>query len=103
MQTCGNFLAHLTEQSLREFGDFEAWRGYELAFRSRFLQLAGSHLAESVELYTVLSLARHIYLSTQFVERQPLTEAILELCEQRLGLDVGQAREITACRPGGIQ
>jgi len=32
-----------------------------------------------------LTLARHVYLSTQFPERIPFTEALLDLCEQRLG------------------
>lgn len=39
---------------------------------------------EIVEIYTTLSLARHIYLSTQFEARQQTTETLLKLCEARL-------------------
>jgi len=37
-----------------------------------------------VRSYTTLTLVRHIYISTQIAERRPFTEALLELCEQRL-------------------
>jgi Ser/Thr protein kinase RdoA (MazF antagonist) len=80
----GNFLAHLTEQSMREFGTAEAWKPYERAFRTRFLQLTGAYFSSSVEIYELLSLARHIYLSTQFVERSFVTEPLLDLCENRM-------------------
>jgi len=40
----------------------------------------------AITAYTTLTIARHIYLSTQFLSRQPFTPALLELCEQRLGL-----------------
>jgi len=80
----GNFLAHLTEQSLREFGTTEAWKPYQRAFKTRFLQLAGAPISSSVEIYELLSLARHIYLSTQFAERSFLTEPLLDLCENRM-------------------
>ena len=39
---------------------------------------------EAVRAYTTLTLARHIYLSTQFSERTHTTEHLLELCEQRV-------------------
>lgn len=38
----------------------------------------------AVRAYATLTLARHIYLSMLFEDRRPLTETILELCEDRL-------------------
>ncbi|MFQ5686712.1 MAG: phosphotransferase [Candidatus Scalindua sp.] len=82
----GNFIGHLTEYSLRNLGDAGALIDQEKALEERFLQLAGSHFQTSVQVYTTLTLARHIYISTQFPERQPFTKPLLELCEQRLGI-----------------
>jgi hypothetical protein len=36
-----------------------------------------------VRAYALLTLARHVHLSAQRVERQPFTERLLELCEER--------------------
>lgn len=82
----GNFIAHLTEQSLRELGDASALSDREQALEERFMELAGERTRGAVRAYTTLTLVRHIYLSTLFPERQPFTEALLELCEQRLGI-----------------
>lgn len=79
----GNFVGHLTEQSMRLHNRIDALQSAEHALRDRFLQLAGSSHARAVEVYTDLTLARHIYLSTQFPERAHLTEPLLELCEER--------------------
>lgn len=80
----GNFLAHLKEQGLRTMGDAEAMIEQEEAMEDRFLQLAGGWLHTSIQMYATLTLVRHIYLSTQFPDRQSFTEPLLELCEQRL-------------------
>ncbi|MGH9943244.1 MAG: phosphotransferase family protein [Pyrinomonadaceae bacterium] len=80
----GNFLGHVTEQSLRATGDPRALRDVEEAFEKRYVELAGERVRADVRAYATLSLVRHIHLSTQFAERQHLTEAILELCERRL-------------------
>jgi hypothetical protein len=82
----GNFVAHLTEQSLRAFGDPNALRDRELALEDRYVEFAGETTRAAVRAYTILTLVRHIYLSTQFAERQPFTERLLQLCEQRLGI-----------------
>jgi aminoglycoside phosphotransferase (APT) family kinase protein len=82
----GNFLGHMTEQSLRELGDANLLAGQERALEEEFLKLAGAEHRASIHAYTVLTLARHVYLSTQFPERQRFTETLLRLCEQRLGL-----------------
>ncbi len=80
----GNFLGHLTEQSWRSFGDPEALADRAGALEESFVALAGEERRAAVRTYAMLTLARHIYLSTQFPERRYLTEPLLELCEQRL-------------------
>jgi thiamine kinase-like enzyme len=87
----GNFLGHMKEYSLRSTGDAQALADREAALTDRYIELnAGrwwpSALRQAVSAYTTLTLARHIDISRQFQERQPFSEALLELCEQRLGL-----------------
>lgn len=85
----GNFLGHVTEQSLRELGDPEALTPVENAIEERFVELSGEAVRPSVRAYAALTLARHIYLSMQLRKRRRLTQRLLELCEERLE---GQAR-----------
>jgi hypothetical protein len=80
----GNFLAHLTEQSLRTLGNPDKLADRERLLEERFVELAGERNRQAVRLYAILSLVRHVYLSTQFPDRKPFTEAILVLCEQRI-------------------
>jgi glycosyltransferase involved in cell wall biosynthesis len=82
----GNFIGHITEQSLRETGDARAWAKQERALEEKFLELAGEQCRPAIAAYTTLTLVRHIYLSTQFPSRQDFTLPLLELCEQRLNL-----------------
>jgi len=81
----GNFTAHLTELALRTLGDPEALLDREEAFRDRFFRLAGGRHRAAADAYEVLTLARHVYLSTQYPDRRPFTERILDLCESRAG------------------
>jgi hypothetical protein len=46
----------------------------------------------------VLTLVRHIFLSTRFPERRPWTEPLLDLCEERLGI---ASRSAGCCQPKG--
>lgn len=85
----GNFLGHVTEQSVRTLGDAEALVEVERALEERFIELSGEAMRPTVRAYAVLTLARHIYLSTRFPERRPWTECLLELCEERLGVTAG--------------
>jgi len=80
----GNFLGHLREMSLRHPGDSRALLDREHAMEERFVELAGPGTRPAVRAYTTLTLVRHVYLSTQFPERIPFTEVLLELCEERL-------------------
>lgn len=87
----GNFMAHITEQSLREMGDAAALRDRELALQQAYLSEnsadCGFELATTareIDLYTVLTLVRHIHISTRIPSRRPHTEALLSLSETRL-------------------
>lgn len=80
----GNFSGHLIEQGLRIHGRADALQKARLALEERFLELSGRGHSEAVDLYRVLTLARHIFLSTQFPERTHLTEPLLQLCETQL-------------------
>ena len=82
----GNFIGHITEQSLRETGDAHAWAKQERALEEKFIELAGEQSRPAIAAYTTLTIVRHIYLSTQFPSRQAFTVPLLELCEERLGL-----------------
>jgi hypothetical protein len=82
----GNFLGHMTEQSLRELGDPDALADREGALEARFLELAATTSRPSVRAYRALTLARHVHLSTLFPQRRAFTEDLLELCERELGL-----------------
>lgn len=78
----GNFTAHLSELALRLFGRSDALNAIENALVNRFLELAGAQHRGAIQAYHLLTLARHIYLSTQFEERRALTEPLLSLCEE---------------------
>jgi hypothetical protein len=80
----GNFLGHLTEQSLRTLGDPEALAHVEGALEERFLELSGVKTRSTIHTYKLLTLARHVHLSTLYPERRPFTASLLELCEERL-------------------
>jgi len=80
----GNFIAHLTEYALRSLGDHEALAPIERAMEERFAELYDVKAYLSMRTYALLTLVRHIYLSTQAKERSNFTEALLELCEERL-------------------
>jgi hypothetical protein len=80
----GNFLGHVTEQSLRSTGKPDALADRERAFEDRFVELTGERCRAAVRAYGLLTLARHVALSTRFAERHPWTERLLELCEDRL-------------------
>jgi len=80
----GNFIGHVTEQSLRTCGDPNKMRGFEELMAERFVALSGEQVRISIKSYTTLTLIRHIYLSTLFPERHPFTTDLMEICEERL-------------------
>jgi len=92
----GNFIGHVTEQSLRTFGRPDALAAREVAAGERFAELAGAGVRPAIATYTLLTLARHVYLSTLFPERRPFTGALLELCEERFA-DALAGRDEARC------
>jgi hypothetical protein len=78
----GNFLGHLTEQSLRTLGDPEALAHVEGALEERFVELSGEKTRSTIHTYKLLTLARHVHLSTLYPERRSFTRSLLELCEE---------------------
>lgn len=80
----GNFIAHMTELSLRHFGNEHQLLPVERAIEDAYVALTSEEIRARIRIYALLTLARHIYISTQFDERRPFTEAILAVCERRL-------------------
>lgn len=80
----GNFIAHLTEWSLRKLGDPQALSDRERALEDRFVELSGESSRAAVRAYTTLTLARHVHISTLFSDRRQYTGSILKLTEDRL-------------------
>ena len=80
----GNFIGHLIEQRIRTEGKEIILKACEDAFKKRYIELNGESIRYAVDTYTILTLARHIYISTLFPDRREYTEKILELCEQYL-------------------
>ncbi len=80
----GNFLGHLTEESLRCCGRLDALRAVEQAMEDKFVELSGESVRSAVHGYHLLTLVRHVYLSTKFPERQSHTEVLLIHCEEQL-------------------
>ncbi|HVT44370.1 MAG TPA: aminoglycoside phosphotransferase family protein [Thermoanaerobaculia bacterium] len=80
----GNFVAHLTEQSLRLFGDPDALSDRVEAIVTGYRRLAPDAGRESIEAYAALSLARLVALSTVVRGRAHLFDELLNLTESRL-------------------
>lgn len=81
----GNYLAHIQEHALRHHGDLAACTTQERALHDAYLS-ANPTAADpaAIAAWTTLSLARHIYLSTQFPDRHHTTATLLAACESRL-------------------
>jgi ABC-type transport system involved in Fe-S cluster assembly fused permease/ATPase subunit/aminoglycoside phosphotransferase (APT) family kinase protein len=85
----GNCLGHLLEQGLREQGNPAALEEPAEALAQRFASREGARARTAADVYTTLTLARHVWLSTQLPGRATTTGALLDLCERRL--DLGEA------------
>ena len=73
------------EYSLRTYNTPYALEEATNTFRDTFVALKENKgMPLAIHHFTTLTLARHIHISTLFEERQPYTEKILALCEQRL-------------------
>jgi hypothetical protein len=80
----GNFIGHVTELSLRTYGEAEALAPIERELEERFVQLSGESVRYPVRVYAALTLARHVYLSTRFADRRHLTGTLLDLATTRV-------------------
>lgn len=83
----GNFIGHLTELAVR-MGDAYALIAQETAMEDAYVNLVGEEIRSRVQIYKILTLARHIFISTLFSKRKAFTEDLLELCEQSLKKDI---------------
>src|SRR5207253_690013 len=59
----GNFIAHLSEYSLRTYGDPARLAHLERAIYARFAELTDPSTLAAVDIYAQLSLVRHIHIS----------------------------------------
>ncbi len=82
----GNFVAHLMEDALRHHGSLHALQAHQRAFTDGFRQDTPHVDMTAIEGWTLLSLARHVQLSTQFDDRHTTTLPLLEYCEHQLGI-----------------
>jgi Ser/Thr protein kinase RdoA (MazF antagonist) len=82
----GNFVGHLLEWAVRSPADQPALAKAASAFTDRYVELTVDEAGKGIDTYTTLTLARHVFISTQFPDRTPFTETILNLCEARCGL-----------------
>jgi aminoglycoside phosphotransferase (APT) family kinase protein len=81
----GNFCGHLIEQSLRKCGHPYVYDQAAQAMIDRFAELNGDEgYRDAIDIYVVLTLARHIALSRRFPERIGTTFPLVELIESRL-------------------
>ncbi|MCK6262123.1 phosphotransferase [Vibrio sp. ZSDE26] len=76
----GNFIAHIQEQCLRDFGDLNYANKSLSELTRSYQELSKKQTAPSIEIYTLLSWTRHIYISQRIAERQPFTKAIIVHC-----------------------
>jgi len=90
----GNFVGHLQEFSLRKFGNPNALSRQENALIERFIELSGEFRRTSVEIYTTLTLVRHVSISQQFSDRRQFTEPLLSLCEDRLQTQISAFKNL---------
>ena len=80
----GNFVAHIMEAALRTAGTLNAFDETAESFVETYLDRCGEPMMDRIETYTRISLARHIWISTQIPSRRHLTESILTACEELL-------------------
>ena len=80
----GNFSGHLIEHGLRFYDDPHKLQKQQTALEERFFELSGEERRPAVGAYRLLTIVRHIHISTQLPKRRPFTERLLELSERLL-------------------
>jgi hypothetical protein len=77
----GNFIGHNIELALRVHHDPTALNHVSNACKSTYIELAGESHRAAIDVYTRLTVARHISLSTEIEGRSQTTDALLHLSE----------------------
>jgi Ser/Thr protein kinase RdoA (MazF antagonist) len=90
----GNFMAHLTEQGIRNPDDADALERAASAFEERFAELSGERTRRRARAHAVLSLARHVSLSLEIPGRAAFAGKVLELCEAEAERVVAARRRV---------
>ena len=78
----GNFVAHLTEDAIRRFDDAKHWRTEEQQLVDLYLAAMPSVTKTDIAAFTVISLARHIYLSWNIQGRRNWTGPVIDEVER---------------------
>ncbi|MDO5103744.1 MAG: aminoglycoside phosphotransferase family protein [Lautropia sp.] len=82
----GNFIAHLIEHALRFHDNPNLLSAHQQVLQEAFLAHSRRAISPaSIDAWITISLARHIFISTQFADRQHTTGTLIGLCEARLG------------------
>ncbi len=80
----GNFCGHLIEQSLRQQGHPNVFAAIQNTMVERFCTQQKDCKSDVIDVYTTLTLVRHIYLSTRLAGRGNNTRQVLDYCEAAL-------------------
>lgn len=80
----GNFAGHLVEQALREPANAPALTAARDALEARHLADTGADGERPLRIYTALTVARHVALSTRLPGRAHTTAAVLDAAMGRL-------------------
>ena len=95
----GNFAAHLIEFELRNPWAAVALTAARQAFCQRSIELSHNTGTLAEDIYTTLTLDRHIEISTRFADRRSFTPDIIAFCEYRLDIEGPQRGNIRATTP----
>lgn len=80
----GNFIAHIQEQCLREHNDLHYADHVLECFISYYESLSNDSIRLRVEIYRLLTMVRHIYISQRIESRNTFSETILNYCERTI-------------------
>lgn len=80
----GNFVGHLIEYSFRKWQKFDSLKNHQNAIVEEFINLNGEYQRQNITIYTILTVVRHIYLSTTFPKRNFSTPYLFDWCEKEL-------------------
>jgi hypothetical protein len=95
----GTFAGHVLEYSLRVLGDAEALGGHVEALLERFAELAGGAVRAPAHAHTTLTLARLIRPRPPLAGHPSVADALIGLCERRLGLEREARHQPAAAEP----